>query len=187
MKKLKMLLKRGFSLIELAIALMICTVLITGLLALYKQSLYSAKKMYQRETAITIAENKMEDFRNYEFSKLSLGEEYDTLLDKYNNADSNGEFIRNTEVTPNYLGNSSLTLVSILVDFKMEGKYTEKPLVVTKLFAEQQVSFGPGDDDSSSGDDDSGSDDHDSGSGDHDSGSDDHDSGSGDHDDDSSS
>lgn len=129
--------KRGISLVEVAIAIMVSSMVIVGILALYYQSVRGIKQMNQVFVASNLAKSRLERLNNFEFNSLPLAEETDTPIDKEGNPDLNGDFKRNTSVTSNYNGRANLTQVTVTVDYKIKGEFSGKPVPLTTVYVEE--------------------------------------------------
>jgi len=123
--------------VEVSIALMVSTVVVVGILSLYTQSILVTKKMNQRFIATKISNSRLELLRLIEFASLPTSVETDTLLDKDGNSDLDGTFIRTTSVVENYNSNADLTLVTVTVDYKVKGKFSQKPILLTTVYVNE--------------------------------------------------
>lgn len=128
--------QQGFSLVEVAIALMVSTVVVVGILSLYTQSVMVTKKMNQRFIAINLAKSRIERLKNFDFTVLPNAAETDTYLDKAGNSSLNGDFVRNTSISTNYNGISDLTQVTVTVDYKVKGEFSDNPVTLTTVFVD---------------------------------------------------
>ena len=123
--------------VEVAIAVMVTAIVIIGVLGLYYQSVLVTKKMNQLFIATNIAKSRLERLRNIEFDTLPLTAETDTLIDSEGNSVANGNFVRNTSVATNYNGDSDLTQVTVTVDYKVKGEFSNNPVSMTTVFVER--------------------------------------------------
>lgn len=125
------------SLVEVAIAVAIITLVMVGILGLYYENVLVTKKMNQLFIATNLAKSRLERLRNVQFDTLSLSVEKDTTLDKNGNSVENGEFVRNTAVSTSYKGNADLTQVTVTVDYQMKGKLSGKPVSLTTVYVKE--------------------------------------------------
>ena len=127
----------GMSLVEVAVAVMVISIVLTGILGLYYQSVLVTKKMNQLFIATNLAKSRLERLRNIAYDSLPLTSETDTLLDKEGNTIVNGDFVRNTAVSTSYNGDADLTQVTVTVDYKMKGAFTGSPVTLTTVFVNE--------------------------------------------------
>lgn len=129
--------RSGMSLVEVAIAVAVISIVVTGILGLYYQSVLVSKKMNQLFIATNLAKSRLERLRNIAFDSLPQTAESDTLLDKEGNSIPDGDFQRNTSVSTNYNGDPDLTQVTVTVDYKMKGAFTGNPVTLTTVFVNE--------------------------------------------------
>lgn len=134
---MKLKCSKGFSLIELSIALMIATVFVLGIFSLYSQSIVSTKKMNERFIALNLAKNRLERLRSFEYAVLPTANETDAYLNQQGSADPDGAYLRNTTIATDYNGMADLTQVTVTVDYKMKGQFTGNPVVLTTVFVNE--------------------------------------------------
>lgn len=127
----------GFTLVEVAIAVSIFTIVLAGILGLYYQSVLVTKKMNQVFIATNLAKNRLESLYNLEFDSISTAEETDTLLDEEGNTDANGKFKRTTTVATQYEGHSDLTQVTVTVDYEVKGEFSGNPVTLITVYVEE--------------------------------------------------
>lgn len=126
----------GVSLVEVAIAVMVTSIVIVGLLGLYYQSVLVTKKMNQLFIATNLAKSRLERLHNLEFSALPLSVETDTYLDSEGSSDPDGDFVRNTAISTNYNGRADLTQATVTVDYKVKGEFSGNPVSLTTVYVD---------------------------------------------------
>lgn len=129
--------QRGMSLVEVAIAVAITAIVVSGILALYYECVLVTKKMNQLFIATNIAKSRLERVRNVEFDSIPFVAEMDTYVDNEGNSIASGEFVRNTSVSTNYSGDADLTQVTVTVDYRIKGQFSGKPVTLTTVYVNE--------------------------------------------------
>jgi len=129
MKKLAKVMggNRGMTLVETMAAIAIFGIVLAGILNLSASSINTSKRADFAYTAYNLAKNHLETLRSMPYSTLANATESAVYLDNNGVADSEGNFIRSTEVTSSYGGDANLIRLTVSVDYIYRGVQAEYP------------------------------------------------------------
>ena len=123
----------GLSLTENMIAVCIMLIVLTGVMASQLQSISSGKRTASAYTAYQIAKNRVETLRSFSFSDAASANETSTVVNDNGAPDSNGNFIRSTEMTSDYNGDSNLLQAVVTVYYKVRNTQSSQPMQITTV------------------------------------------------------
>lgn len=125
--------KRGFTLLEVIVAISVFGVAISSLLAVYTQAAKVSKRSDYAYTAYNLAKNHIERLRASAFSSLSLAAETDTRINRDGEPDEAGEYLRSTSVSTSYSGNANLTRVDVNVYYEFKKVRSPQPMSLSTV------------------------------------------------------
>ena len=125
--------KAGFTLVEFLMAVLLFSISIASLLGVYTQAITVSKRADYAYVAYTLAKNHIERLRVSDFSTLSDANETDTPLNRDGDPDLNGEYLRSTTVTPNYVGDPNLTRVDVSVFYELKKVKSPQSMDMTTV------------------------------------------------------
>lgn len=111
--------RRGITIIETVIALMIFAICIAGFCGIVLQSRQLSDSARDHYTAVNLARSRFERARTFDFDQLHLFVESRTLTDHVGNSDPNGSFRRSTTVSNI---NPRLIEMTVMVEIKNRRK-----------------------------------------------------------------
>lgn len=108
--------RKGFTLVEIMTSFALVVIVIMSLTASIAQSMVFSRRLDVMYVSSYLAQRRIDLLKRFAFDALDpAGLENNVRLNADGNIDSNGEYIRTTEVTENYLGNPHLTKIRITV------------------------------------------------------------------------
>ena len=129
--------KKGASLIEVLGSVLIFSIAMQALLAIYTQSSTMGKRSEYVYTAYNLAKNHVERLKTLDFADLSSAAESSTLLNQDGEPDPSGTYSRTTVVSPNYSGNVLLAQVTVTVHYMLKGIQSGTPMQITTVIMDQ--------------------------------------------------
>lgn len=125
--------RRGFSLVEALIAIMIMAIVMGGAYTLMVQAMQMSRKARDHYVAINICKNRIERARNFQYSDLRFLAESTVVVDENGNPNTSGNYRRTTSVNTNYSAN--LTEMTVTCQMRNYRTGTWGPVeVVSSLF-----------------------------------------------------
>lgn len=128
---------KGATLVEVLWAILMFTLGIEALLAVYVQSAQIGKKADSVYIAYNLAKNHIERLKELNYALLPSAAETSTVVNSDGDPDPGGLFIRTTTVTPNYNGSALLTQVTIQVNYALKGVTSANPTEITTVIVNQ--------------------------------------------------
>lgn len=125
--------KKGFTVLEIMVAVSVFGVAITSLLAVYTQAATVSKRSDYAYTAYNLAKNHVERLRASSYASLSLAAEIDTRINRDGDPDGAGEYLRSTTVAANYGGNANLTQVDVQVWYEFKKVKSPQPMSLSTV------------------------------------------------------
>lgn len=111
--------KRGVTMVEVLISLFITVMALAGGYLIIVQSLELSRSARNHYIAVSIAKNRLERARNFEYSDLTLLAENNLVCDANGVPDPNGWFRRSTQINTNYaIGLTEITVTVKIRDTK---------------------------------------------------------------------
>ncbi len=92
----------GFSLVEVMIASAILMLFVAGFVGAFTAAMRTIHSANNHYRAMSIARNRMQRARTFDFSSLDLLMETESRIDAFGNVDSGGRFRRTTQVNTNW-------------------------------------------------------------------------------------
>ena len=126
--------KNGVTLIEVMGSVLVFSIGIAALMAVYWQAGTSSRRADNAYTAYNLAKNRLEGLKSVSFSDLSSAAESTIVVNKDGVADASGTFTRSTTVTTNYTGDPSLTQVTVSVSYAISGVQSTAPVQMTTVY-----------------------------------------------------
>jgi Tfp pilus assembly protein PilV len=126
--------KNGVTLIEVMGSVLVFTIGIAALMAVYWQAGTSSRRADNAYTAYNLAKNRLEALKSVSFSDLPSAIENSIALNKDGVADVTGSFVRSTVVTTNYSGDANLTQVTVSVSYTISGVQSLTPIQMTTVY-----------------------------------------------------
>ena len=135
--------KKGLTLTEILFSAAIITLVMTGVLIVFVQTIDISKRIDYEYTALNFAKNRIERARTIAetsgFDFLPDLSEADTILDSDGASDPNGDFKRSTGITLNHNGVTRLTKVEVSVIYKYRNEWKDDiPISATTLFVDME-------------------------------------------------
>ncbi len=129
MKKLALVIKniKGVTLVETMAAIVIFSIVLTGILNLVVGSMNTGKRAEFAYTSYNLAKNHLETLRSMPYSTLVNAAESEVYVDENGVSDQDGFYIRSTAVTPNYGGDANLIKMTVSVDYIFRGVQSQSP------------------------------------------------------------
>ena len=127
---------RGVTLVETMAAILVFSIVGISIVNLCLQGSLTGKRAEQAFVAYNIAKNHIEELRNVPFSSLASSTETDTALNSAGVADPEGAFLRTTSVSTSYTGDSSLTQVSVSVNYYTKGHVSQNPTTIITVLSQ---------------------------------------------------
>jgi prepilin-type N-terminal cleavage/methylation domain-containing protein len=129
--------KKGMTLVEVVVSVVILAVVVVSIVAALTQSSVSSRRLDMIYTANNLAKKHMDELKRFGFSDVvENAAETDLSINADGDFDSDGDYLRTTEITENYDGNSYLAKVKISVDRVVDGAASGHPVVVETLFVD---------------------------------------------------
>ena len=139
--------KKGLTFVEVIVAAALVVVIVLSLVATDTQSSIFAKRIDLVYTATQIAQRRMDLLKRLGFDQVPAAVETDVRVGADGNISSTGNYVRTTEVTTSFGGNSSLTKVKVTVKkvkIYMDGSIMDsgemtflgQPVVMETLFSD---------------------------------------------------
>ncbi len=125
--------KKGFTVLEVIVAVSVFGIAITSLLAVYTQAAAASKRTDYAYTAYNLAKNHIERLRASAFSSLSLAAETDTRINRDGEPDESGEYLRSTVVTTNYGSDANLSRVDVNVYYEYKKVKSPQPMALSTV------------------------------------------------------
>jgi prepilin-type N-terminal cleavage/methylation domain-containing protein len=111
--------RRGFTLIEALIGIMIMAMVMGGAYALMVQAMQMSRKARDHYVAINICKNRLERARNFQYSDLRFLSENTLVVDENGNPNTAGNYRRTTTVNTNYSANlTQMTVTCQIRDYR---------------------------------------------------------------------
>jgi hypothetical protein len=104
-----------------------------AVLTLVASSQSMGKRADDAYIAYNLAKNHIETLRALPFDDLSSGDETDIRLNEIGVSDENGSFLRSTDVTTPYAGDSNLALVEVSVSYEIRGAASGQPIEMVSV------------------------------------------------------
>ena len=120
----------GFSLLELAFAVALLSVVMAGAYGLVAQSAYMIKAGRDHYIAISLAQNRMERAKNLTYDDLDLFAETDILIDTKGNPATEGVFRRSTDVDVGYAEGVTKIDIKVEIKDKKNGSFETGPFEI---------------------------------------------------------
>jgi len=128
--------KKGFTLIEILVAVGIFALVISGVVGTFILSVELSRKINYEYTATYLAKNRIERLKHIDYALLTDAQETDTPIDENSVPSESGDYLRTTAVTANYGGDSHLTMVQVDVHYYYKGVKNNQPARMTMLFSD---------------------------------------------------
>ena len=106
---------KGMTIVEIIISVILIAIVVVALFAALTQSAVFSKRIDLIYTASYIAQSRIDALKKLDFDQVDLSEETDVRVDEMGNIDANGKYMRSTEITTDFDGNSYLKKVKISV------------------------------------------------------------------------
>lgn len=128
--------KKGFSLVEALISIVLLAMVIAGSYSLIIQSSSAIRSARNHYLAVNIGKDRVERARNFDYKQLYLLAESLVIVDENGNPANGGSYRRTTTINTNY--QPSLTMVSVQTDIRNRKSNTFKgdSETVSGLFTE---------------------------------------------------
>jgi hypothetical protein len=107
--------KKGITIVETVVALMIFMLCIGGFCAIVMQSRQLSDQARDHYTAVNLARSRFERARTFAFDQLDLFSESGTIVDNWGNPNAKGNFRRSTVVSN---VNDRLTEMSVTIEVR---------------------------------------------------------------------
>lgn len=129
--------KKGFTLVEVIVSIMLVSLVIAAVMGIVMQSSIFSKRIDQIYTASNLAKQRMDNLKRFNFNDLPTGGvETDVRIDESGESDSSGDYIRTTAITENFDSNSYLIKIKVSVDRVVDEAASGTPVVIETLFAD---------------------------------------------------
>ena len=106
---------KGMTIVEIIISVILIAIVVVALFAALTQSAVFSKRIDLIYSASYIAQSRIDALKKLDFDQVDLSEETDVRVDEMGNIDANGKYMRSTEITTDFDGNSYLKKVKISV------------------------------------------------------------------------
>ena len=126
--------QNGVTLIEVMGSVLVFSIGIAALMAVYWQAGTASKRADNSYIAYNLAKNRLEALKSVSFSDLPSAVENSTGVNKDGVADTSGGVTRSTAVTTNYTGDSNLTQVTVSVSCTMSGAQSSTPVQMNTVY-----------------------------------------------------
>ena len=124
---------RGATLIELMGSVAIFMIGATALMGIYLQSITASHRTGLFYTSYNLAKNHLETLKSINFNDLPLAAENSTIINDDGIPDLSGQFVRSTTINANYTGDTTLTQVTVAVNYKLQGLLSSTPVQMTTV------------------------------------------------------
>ncbi len=126
----------GFTLTEVMVASMILTLFLGGFLTSVIMAMRTLDMSIHHYVASSIARNRIQRARSFDYDSLTLLEESETRIDRFGNTDASGTFRRSTSIDTNTVTAPYTVHIQVGVRFPVKpGNNLSQPLVVNNLIA----------------------------------------------------
>ncbi|MBF0253465.1 MAG: hypothetical protein HQL29_06600 [Candidatus Omnitrophica bacterium] len=142
---------KGLSLVEVVVSIGLAMVVIISIVAGVTQGAVFSKRIDMVYTATSIAQNRIDLLKKFDFEDVSAGYESLIKVDEIGSNDTNGKYLRSTEIVDDYLGNTHLKKVKVIVNvvqYKADGTFTDSengqkvyltnPIIVETIFSDMK-------------------------------------------------
>lgn len=141
--------KQGFTLVETVVSMLLLGIAVVSLVASLTQSRIFSESVDRSYTVSNLAQRRIDVLKRLDFDLLSSCVENSVRVGIDGNIDANGSYVRTTEITTNFDGNSHLTKVkvtarrakinadgTILDPATGEIAYAGDPIIMETLFSD---------------------------------------------------
>ncbi len=127
--------RRGFTLVELMISVLLFSIGVASLLAVMTQGVTVAKRADYAYVSENLAKNHLGRLRSLGFASITsaLDETTGTRIDRDGDPDNAGDYQRFTTVTTSYASDANLTQVTIEVYYYFRGVLCPAPKKITTV------------------------------------------------------
>jgi prepilin-type N-terminal cleavage/methylation domain-containing protein len=139
---------RGMTLIEVIISIALVALVVVSLFAAVTQTSVFSQRIDRVYTASNLAQRRIDMLKKLDFELVEFAEETDVRIDADGNQDTNGTYVRTTEIETDYNGNPFLLKVKVTVkkaNVSIEGNiyddtgqisFVGQPIVMETLFSD---------------------------------------------------
>ena len=106
---------KGMTIMEVIISVVLIALVVVALFAALTQSAVFSKRIDLIYVASYIAQSRIDALKKLDFDQIDLSDETDVRVDEIGNLDLNGKYLRSTEITADFDGNSYLKKVKVSV------------------------------------------------------------------------
>jgi len=138
---------RGMTLIEVVISIILIAMVVVALFAALTQSAIFSKRIDLIYASSYIAQSRIDALKKLDFDQIDLSAETDVRVDEMGDTDASGEYMRSTEITPDFDGNVYLKKVKVSVKkmkVNMDGTIDDpmtfegQPIIMETLLANME-------------------------------------------------
>ncbi len=130
----------GFTMTEVMVASMILMLFLAGFIGSFIMALRTLDASNNHYRATSIARNRIQRARSFEFASLPLLEETDNVIDRYGNIDQAGTFRRSTMISTNTPTAPHTVRIRVEVRYPLRSRSRQvlsAPLVFDNLIARE--------------------------------------------------
>ncbi|MFA6635731.1 MAG: type II secretion system protein [Candidatus Omnitrophota bacterium] len=135
--------QKGVTMVEVVLAVAIVSFISLAMVAAISQSSVFSRTIDTTYTSSYIANRRIELIKRFSFDQLAFTEETAVKVGVDGNIDPDGDYVRTTEISTNYGGNSNLTKVKVTVrrlrllasGAKAEDTYVGSPVIMETLLS----------------------------------------------------
>ena len=139
---------KGITLVEVLVSIALIALVIVAMGAALTQSSVFSKNIDTIYTASYLAQRRIDMLKRLDFDQLPGGAEDSIRIDADGNASASGHYLRTTEITPDFDGNSHLIQIKVIVKrvkVNIDGSIVDsggkmtflgRPVIMETLFAD---------------------------------------------------
>ena len=134
--------RKGFTLVELLFSVIVMSLVVTGILAIFVQTTEMSRRINYDYTATILAKSRLEWIKGYikshgfdSLTQANIGED-EARVDKNGVPEEGGLFARTTTVEASYAGDTTLTKVTVDVYYYYKGTQVASPITMQTVFVD---------------------------------------------------
>lgn len=128
---------KGITLVEVLVSMSLVVLVVSVVVIAVAQSSVNSNRLDMIYTASELAKKHMDGLKALNFRDIpDRAPETDVVIDRYGEADPNGDYRRTTEINEDWSGNPYAIKVKVSVDRIVNGSVSGHPVVVETVFAD---------------------------------------------------